>query len=216
MAVLNINPTRMELSKLKKSLEVAARGHKLLKDKRDELMRQFLDMMREEKQLRARVEERIISSQKYLQVSAAMMGEKELKTALLLPKQTVSLKVSEKNVMSVNLPEFEYNMNMADSEIFSYGYAHTSCDLDKAVKIIHEVQSDLIRLARLEKSLGLMAGEIERTRRRVNALEYVMIPNYQETIRYITMKLEESERSNSIRLLKVKDMIIVENLANKD
>ena len=169
-------------------------------------------MMREEKQLRSEVEEKLVSSQKYLRSSAAAMGEKELKTALLLPKQTVSLEISEKNVMSVRLPEFLYKMQGAENDIYSYGYAHTSCDLDRAVTIIFELREKLVRLAALEKSLALMAGEIERTRRRVNALEYVMIPNYRETIRYITMKLDESERSNSIRLLKVKDMIILENI----
>ncbi|MDD6214745.1 MAG: V-type ATP synthase subunit D [Firmicutes bacterium] len=212
MAVLNVNPTRMELSRLKKSLEVALRGHKLLKDKRDELMRRFLEMMREEKKLRAEVEEKLVLSQKYLQSSAATMGEKDLKTALLLPKQTASPEVVENNFMSVRIPEFSYKMHGEENDIFSYGYAHTSCDLDRAVEIIFKLRDKIVRLASLEKSLALMAGEIERTRRRVNALEYVMIPNYHETIRYIIMKLDESERSNSIRLLKVKDMIILEKI----
>lgn len=213
MARINVNPTRMELSKLKKSLATAMKGHKLLKDKRDELMRQFLETVREAKTLREKTEQEIIKSQSYLERAAALMGEKELQTALLLPKQSINLDISSRNVMSVLLPVFS-QQEVKSGDMCSYGFAHTSADLDTAIKLLCGIREELLHLAELEKSAALMAGEIERTRRRVNALEYIMIPDYQETIRYITMKLDENERSNNIRLLKVKDMIIEQNIKN--
>ena len=200
MATTQINPTRMELTRLKKKLVTARRGHKLLKDKRDELMRQFLELVKENKALRKKVENGIASS---------IMGDAEVKTALLVPKQTVTVDVSMKNVMSVEVPKFTYKTRTADeNDIFSYGFATTSADLDNAVKGLSEVFTDMLRLAEVEKACSLMASEIEKTRRRVNALEHVMIPDYTEKIRYITMKLDENERSTQIRLLKVKDMML--------
>lgn len=213
MARINVNPTRMELGRLKKSLAAAQKGHKLLKDERDELMRRFLETVREAKDLRERVDAQILKSQKYLQSAAAQLGPKRLKTALLLPKDSLYTAVDEKSVMSVALPVFTAAPHTENS--YSYGFADTTGDLDTAVNILSDIGGDLLRLAELEKSAELMAGEIERTRRRVNALEYVMIPDYRETIRYIESKLDENERSNSIRLLKVKDMVIRDNLEKK-
>ena len=213
MARINVNPTRMELGRLKKSLAAAQKGHKLLKDERDELMRRFLETVREAKGLRERVDAQILKSQKYLQSAAAQLGPKRLKTALLLPKDSLYTAVDEKSVMSVALPVFTAAPRTENS--YSYGFADTTGDLDTAVNILSDIGGDLLRLAELEKSAELMAGEIERTRRRVNALEYVMIPDYRETIRYIESKLDENERSNSIRLLKVKDMVIRDNLEKK-
>lgn len=213
MAQLNVNPTRMELTRLKKSLATAVRGHKLLKDKRDELMRQFLDIVRENKVLRERVEEKLSEANRYMAVAGSVMQREALASALLLPKQGVTLKVGTRNVMSVDIPTFEVKTKTeSKNDIFSYGFINTSGDLDKAVMLLSEALDDMLRLAECEKSAQLMASEIEKTRRRVNALEYVMIPNYQDTIKYISMKLDEADRSNTTRLLKVKDMVIADNL----
>lgn len=213
MARINVNPTRMELGRLKKSLAAAQKGHKLLKDERDELMRRFLETVREAKNLREDVEHEIMRSQKYLRSAAAQLGPEKLKTALLLPKDALYTDVDEKSVMSVTMPVFTAMQHSEKS--YSYGFADTVGDLDTAVDIIMDIREKLLHLAELEKGAELMAGEIERTRRRVNALEYVMIPDYLETIKYITAKLDENERSNSIRLLKVKDMVIRDNLEAK-
>lgn len=216
MAILNVNATRMELTNLKRKLNTARRGHKLLKDKRDELMRRFLDTVRENLELRLKVEAAIKSANAYMAVAGSVMQPQELHTALMLPKQEVRIDLEEKNVMSVMIPKFrpEYKSSNAD-DIYSYGYAFTSGELDGAVKALSSVFPDMIRLAETEKSCQLMADEIERTRRRVNALEHVMIPRYEETIRYISMKLDENERSTTTRLMKIKDMMIEQNVNSK-
>lgn len=201
----------MELTRLKKKLVTAIRGHKLLKDKRDELMRQFLDLVRENMELRRKVERGIQSANINFVIAKASMSAEELHTALLAPKQEVSLELEKKNVMSVDIPAFYTKTRTADeNDIYSYGLAFTSGDLDYAVKSLADVFSDMIRLAEVEKSCQLMAAEIEKTRRRVNALEHVIIPETQKNIKYITMKLDENERSTQIRLMKVKDMMMEE------
>lgn len=209
MARLNVNPTRMELSSLKKKLTSAKRGHKLLKDKRDELMRQFMELIRENKQLRSEVEEGISAANRYMAVAGSVMQREVLETALMLPKQEVELEVSEKNVMSVYIPVFSPKYRTGDTDdIYSYGTAFTSVDLDGAISALSEIFPKMIRLAEIEKACQLMADEIEKTRRRVNALEHIMIPDYQETIKFITMKLSENERSTTTSLMKVKDMVL--------
>ncbi len=209
MARLNVNPTRMELSSLKKKLASAQRGHKLLKDKRDELMRQFMNMIKENKQLRSEVEQGIAEANRYMAVAGSVMQREALETALMLPKQEVELEVSEKNVMSVYIPVFDAKFRTSDpDDIYSYGTAFTSVDLDGAVSALSEIFPKMIRLAEIEKACQLMADEIEKTRRRVNALEHIMIPDYQETIKFITMKLSENERSTTTSLMKVKDMVL--------
>ncbi|MBO7396216.1 MAG: V-type ATP synthase subunit D [Ruminococcus sp.] len=209
MARLNVNPTRMELSKLKKKLVSAQRGHKLLKDKRDELMRQFMIMIKENRQLRAEVEAAIAEADRYMAVAGSVMQREALETALMLPKQEVELEVGEKNVMSVYIPVFSPKYRTSDSnDIYSYGTAFTSTDLDGAVNALSDIFPKMIRLAEVEKACQLMADEIEKTRRRVNALEHIMIPDYQETIKFITMKLSENERSTTTSLMKVKDMVL--------
>lgn len=209
MAQTHVNPTRMELTRLKKKLATAIRGHKLLKDKRDELMRQFLELVRENKALRERVEEKIYEANKNFVLARAVMQEEVLNVALLAPKQEVYLETSTRNVMSVDIPVFHYKTKTPDAnDIYSYGYAFTSSDLDDSVKALADVLPDMLRLAECEKSCQLMAAEIEKTRRRVNALEHVMIPRMQENIKYIVMKLDENERSTQIRLMKVKDMML--------
>ncbi|MCR4863423.1 MAG: V-type ATP synthase subunit D [Ruminococcus sp.] len=209
MARLNVNPTRMELSKLKTKLTSARRGHKLLKDKRDELMRQFMNLIKENRRLRSEVEQAISEANRYMAVAGSVMQREVLETALMLPKQEVELNVSEKNVMSVYIPVFETKYRTSDyNDIYSYGTAFTSIDLDGAVKALSEVFPKMIKLAEIEKACQLMADEIEKTRRRVNALEHIMIPDYEETIKFITMKLSENERSTTTSLMKVKDMVL--------
>ena len=211
MAMTQVNPTRMELTRLKKKLVTALRGHKLLKDKRDELMRRFLDLVRFNKELREKVEKGIEEANKKFVLAAAVMNDPALKTALLAPKQSVSVNVSKQNVMSVEIPTFTSKTRTADeNDIYSYGFAFTSSDLDGAVKSLSDILPDMIRLAECEKACQLMAAEIEKTRRRVNALEHVIIPETEESIKYITMKLDENERSTQIRLMKVKDMMLEE------
>ncbi len=213
MAVLNVNPTRMELSRLKKQLNTATRGHKLLKDKRDELMRQFLDMIRETKELRERFEEQLKGVNASFTLASSVMSDEELDTALFMPKQEVYLETGTKNVMSVDIPKYDIKTRTSEkTDIFSYGFASTSFELDNAVSGLSELLPTMLELAEKEKSVKLMADEIEKTRRRVNALEHVLIPRYTETIHFISMKLEESERSSRARLMKVKDMMITKQI----
>ena len=202
---LQVNPTRMELTRLKKKLTTATRGHKLLKDKRDELMRLFLERVRENRKLRLEVEEGIRAANQNFMLARAGMQDAVLNTALLCPKQKVSLECAVENVMSVEVPKFTFHTRTPEQgDLFSYGFAFTSGDLDDAVESLAAVFPAMLKLAESEKSCQLMAAEIEKTRRRVNALEHVMIPQLQETIRYITMKLDENERSTQVRLMKVK------------
>ena len=209
MASSQIIPTRMELSRIKDKLAVARKGHKLLKDKRDELMRQFLIMVRENMELRKHVEEGIRQANVNFIVAKAGMDAETLNTALMAAKQKVTLGVSTKNVMSVNIPVFDVRTKTAsETDIYSYGYAFTSSDLDGAIKSLADIRDDMILLAEKEKACKLMAAEIEKTRRRVNALEHVIIPEAQKNIKYISMKLEETARDNTIRLIKVKDMVL--------
>ena len=209
MASSQIIPTRMELSRIQDKLAVARKGHKLLKDKRDELMRQFLIMVRENMELRKHVEEGIRQANINFIVAKAGMDAETLNTALMAAKQKVTLGVSTKNVMSVNIPVFDVRTKTAsETDIYSYGYAFTSSDLDGAIKSLADIRDDMILLAEKEKACKLMAAEIEKTRRRVNALEHVIIPEAQKNIKYISMKLEETARDNTIRLIKVKDMVL--------
>lgn len=211
MASTQVTPTRMELTRLKKKLVTATRGHKLLKDKRDELMRQFMDLVRENMALREKVEAGIHSANKNFVIAKAGMDEATLNTALMAPKQEVNLEVGKQNVMSVNIPVFDTKTRTADAnDIYSYGFAFTSSDLDGAVKSLADILPDMLKLAEIEKACQLMAAEIEKTRRRVNALEHVIIPETKTNIKYITMKLDENERSSQIRLMKVKDMMLEE------
>jgi V/A-type H+-transporting ATPase subunit D len=213
MAIMNVNPTRMELKRLKKRLETAQRGHKLLKDKRDELMKQFLEIVKENRILRTEVEERIAKANKNFLLARASLSSEAIETAILYPLQTASLSVSTKNIMSVNVPRFTFELSNSDqSAIYPYGFAATSSELDAAIKNLSRVFERMLELAESEKSAQLLAQEIERTRRRVNALEYVMIPDLRDTIKSITMKLEENERGNITRLMKVKDMMIKEQI----
>ena len=216
MAQTVVNPTRMELTRLKGKLKTAQHGHKLLKDKRDELMKQFLDTVREVRTLRAEVEEELMRVHGSFTVASALMSDQALEQALLCPKQSVELDMSFKNIMSVNVPVYEYHTRTDDqSDIFPYGFAATSGELDAAVEALGQVFQRMLQLAQIEKTAQMLAEEIEKTRRRVNALEYVKIPQMLASIKYITMKLDENERSNTIRLMKVKDMILKEALEER-
>ena len=199
----------MELTRLKKKLVTAVRGHKLLKDKRDELMRQFLDKVRENKALREEVETALVSANQNFMLARAGMPDEMLNTALLAPKQELTISAGTQNVMSVEIPDFDFKTRTPDqNDMYSYGFAFTTGDLDDAILSLSEVFPKMLKLAEVEKSCQLMAAEIEKTRRRVNALEHVMIPELQTNIKYITMKLDENERSTQIRLMKVKDMML--------
>ncbi len=216
MAVLNVNPTRMELTRLKKQLNTALRGHKLLKDKRDELMRQFLDTVRETKTLREELEQRIREVHNHFQLASSVMSQEALDAALMFPKQEIFLQVGTKNVMSVDIPSYSYETRTGQpTDIYPYGFASTSFELDDAVSGLADLLPMLLNLAEKEKGVKLMADEIEKTRRRVNALEHVLIPRYQDTIHFIAGKLEENERSSRARLMKVKDMMIEEKITYK-
>jgi V/A-type H+-transporting ATPase subunit D len=216
VARLNVNPTRMVLTSLKKRLRTATRGHKLLKDKRDELMKRFLELARENKVLREQVESMLQEVYGSFTIASAVMSAQVMEEALMYPKQGVSIEVGSKNVMSVDVPVFDFRTSAEDaSNIYPYGYASTSGELDSAIAGLAEVFPVMLKLAAMEKEASLLAQEIEKTRRRVNALEYVMIPQLEETIKYITMKLDENERGNQTRLMKVKDMMLQEAIAEK-
>jgi V/A-type H+-transporting ATPase subunit D len=206
----------MELTRLKGRLKTATRGHKLLKDKRDELMKQFMETVRENRALRAKVEEGLMKAHGSFTVASALMSSEMLEQALMYPKQSVELDMSFKNIMSVNVPVYHFKTQNVDSgDLYPYGFATTSCELDGAVEALSQVFQDMLELARIEKTCQMLAEEIEKTRRRVNALEYVKIPQMQESIKYISMKLDENDRNNTIRLMKVKDMILKESLEQK-
>ena len=207
MARINVNPTRMELTRLKRRLKTATRGHKLLKDKRDEMMRRFVSLVRENAKLRDEVEKALSGALAEFALLGGVMEPAMLEEAVLYPARTVSLEIGRGNIMSVDVPKITIDETSLGDTQLSYGFAETSAQLDGAIAALADVLPQMIRLAEIEKTCNLLADEIEKTRRRVNALEYVMIPDLHETIRYITMKLDENERGSLTRLMKVKDMI---------
>ncbi len=209
MAILNVNPTRMELTKLKKRLATSTRSHKLLKDKQDELMRQFINLIKYNNTLRKEVEAELEGSLKDFVMARAVMSSEFLEEAIACPKEHITVEVGEKNVMSVPVPVMNFKRELEGDEgsIFPYGFANTSSELDDAISKLYSILPKLLELTEVEKSGQLMADEIEKTRRRVNALEYMTIPQLKETIRYIRMKLDENERAATTRLMKVKSMI---------
>ena len=216
MAELRVNPTRMEMKRIQTRYQTARKGHKLLKDKRDELMKQFLDVVREDKLLRERVEEALGKVYQSFTVASALSSPKMLEEALICPKKEGELSVEYKNIMSVTVPEFHLRVHAdGGSDSYNYGLAFTSGELDSSLRELNDILEDLIRLAELEKTAQLLAEEIERTRRRVNALEYILMPQYLETIKSIKMKLDENERGNTTRLMKVKDMMLQAQLTQK-
>ena len=216
MAELRVNPTRMEMKRIQTRYQTARKGHKLLKDKRDELMKQFLDVVREDKALRERVEEALGKVYQSFTVASALSSPKMLEEALICPKKEGELSVEYKNMMSVTVPVFHLRVHAGGgSDSYNYGMAFTSGELDSSLRELNDILEDLIRLAELEKTAQLLAEEIERTRRRVNALEYILMPQYLATIKTIKMKLDENERGNTTRLMKVKDMMLQAQLTQK-
>lgn len=210
MARLNVNPTRMEMSNLKTRLSTATRGHKLLKDKQDELMRRFIELIKENKRLRTEVEEELQGAFKDFLLASAVMSQEMLEEAVSFPKENISVDIKKKNVMSVNVPVMNFMRELEgqdEGSIYPYGFATTSSELDDAIKTLYDILPKLLELAEVEKACQLMADEIEKTRRRVNALEYRTIPDLEETISFIRMKLDENERATITRLMKVKDII---------
>ena len=209
MARLNVNPNRMELSSLKKRLVTSTRGHKLLKDKQDELMRRFIDLVRENNRVRKEVEAELVQAYKDFVLVGAITSPEFLEEAVMFPREEINLEVTMKNIMSVYVPQMTFTRKLEgdDSGIYPYGFSGTSDELDRALAQLFQILPKLLNLGEVEKTCNLMADEIEKTRRRVNALEYRTIPELKETIKYIQMKLDENERSNTIRLMKVKSMI---------
>lgn len=205
-AALRVNPTRMELTRIKRRLVTARRGHKLLKDKRDEMVRQFIALIRENHRLRGEVEKELGFALSGFAMARAVVEPAFMEEALLSPARSIAVDMGIKSILSVRVPTLTTREEDTKTTL-SYGLAETTAQLDGAIESLAGLLPKLIRLAEVEKTCELLADEIEKTRRRVNALEYVMIPQFQETIRFITMKLDENERGNLTRLMKVKDMI---------
>lgn len=205
--MINVNPTRMELSRLKKRLATARKGHKLLKDKRDEMVKQFLEIVKQNRILRRKVEDSLKNIQGGFSIAAALMSKQSLEEALCFPSKSVNIELTSRDIMGVKTPVYNPEYRSTGTTC-PYGYAFTSGELDVAVEQLSDLLPDMIALAQTEKTVMLLADEIEKTRRRVNALENVMIPELESTIKYIRMKLDENERGNLTRLMKVKDMMI--------
>ncbi|ABY93622.1 V-type ATP synthase subunit D [Thermoanaerobacter brockii subsp. lactiethylicus] len=207
MTMIHVNPTRMELTSLKKRLVTAKRGHKLLKDKQDELVKKFLDMVKQNRALREEVEAELIGAFKSFTMARSQMSANVVEESLMIPSAKVSINVKKENIMSVNVPKLEI-LQEESKNLYPYGFANTSAEMDAAIRTLATMLPKMLKLAELEKACQLMADEIEKTRRRVNALEYVLIPQLENTIKYITMKLDENERSSRTRLMKIKEMVM--------
>lgn len=206
---LNVKPTRMELSTLKERLKVAQNGYDLLKDKQDELMRQFIELIKENNRLRNEVEDELSGALGNFVLASSSMNDAFMEEIVALPTKQVNLEIARKNIMSVDVPKMSFSYdddNQKSNNEVKYGYLNTSSELDDAIEVLNDVMPKLLKLSEIEKTCQLMATEIESTRRRVNALEYRMIPNIKETIKYIQMKLDENERASITRMIKVKDM----------
>ena len=208
MAIMNVNPTRMELSRLKERLEVAARGHKLLKDKRDEMVRQYMELIRKNKEIREKVESELEIALENFLMARAVMPPQVLEEAIMYPTQQVELDIDRRNIMNVHVPIIKSRqISQEGISPYPYSFASTSAELDVSINTFSRMLPSMLELAEIEKTCQMLADEIEKTRRRVNALEYVMIPQLENTIKYITMKLDENDRSSRTRLMKVKEML---------
>ncbi|MGE5558963.1 MAG: V-type ATP synthase subunit D [Bacillota bacterium] len=208
---IRVNPTRMELLRLKKRLQVARRGHKLLKDKFDEMMKIFLELIERNREIRQKVEEKLAAAYAGFALAKAVMSPRVLEESILAPGQGRGITPEMQKVFSITAPRFILSAegkrgNGAQGRL-PYSMITTSGELDRAVLLLKNSFEDMIELAEVEKTVELMAAELEKTRRRVNALEYVLIPQLAETIRFISMKLEENERGNLVRLMKVKEIV---------
>ena len=210
MAILNVNLTRIESINMKKSLKTAQRGHKLLKDKLDELIKKIIELVQKNEQLRKKTDEMLTNAYQNFMLAKAVIGEEGIEEALVIPKQAVSVNISENSIMSVKIPQFDFKKEAEENtnNKILYGFAYTTSELDKAIESFSEVSENLLELAQNEKAIELISAEIEKTRRRVNAIENVTIPNYIDTIKYIQLKLSEDERASTSRLMKIKDMLM--------
>ena len=206
MARLNVNPTRMEMTRLKGRLKTAVRGHKLLKDKSDETIRKFMIYIKENKRLREEIEKELGEALRYFMLSSAVTISQVMEEAVAMPSVSLKLETGEMNIMGVDVPTIKILENDV-KELYPYSFASVSAELDGSISNLSKLMEKLVRLAEVEKICNMLADEIEKNRRRVNALEYVLIPQFEETIKYISMKLDENDRSNTVRLMKVKTMI---------
>ena len=203
---LNVNPTRMELRRLKARLKTAARGHKLLKDKSDEMIRRFMIFIKQNKELREELEPQISGALKAFAVARAMALPQETEQALSMPSYKLEIKAETAYVMGLAVPKM--TVNSADNaELYPYSFITTGSGLDDSISRLLGLIQKIVKLAEVEKTCNMLADEIQKNRRRVNALEYILIPQIEETIKYIRMKLDENERGNLIRLMKVKEII---------
>ncbi len=206
MAKMNVNPTRMELRRLKTRLKTATRGHKLLKDKSDEMIRQFMVYVRENKRLREEIEAELSSALKGFTLARAVSSNAVIEEAVMMPATKAEISLSSDNVMSVEVPSISV-VEHEGQDKYPYSFDTVTSELDASICTLSTLLVKLVKLAEVEKTCNMLADEIEKNRRRVNALEYVMIPQIEETIKYINMKLDENERASTIRLMKVKSMI---------
>ena len=205
MALIRVNPTRMEYDKMRKRLRGSQRGYQMLKSKRDDLVKQFVALARKNREMRETIEKKMAAVYGNFMIAEALMGSAALEDALMLPGHQASLEADMQNLIGVNVPVYKLNTK---ADIYPYGFFSTSGEFDIAVEELRELIPQLLELSQIEKSLQLLTHEIEKTRRTVNALEYVRIPNLQQTVKYIRMKLEGNEQSNTTRLMKVKDMMM--------
>ena len=206
MAKMNVNPTRMELRRLKTRLKTATRGHKLLKDKSDEMIRQFMVYVRENKRLREEIEAELSSALKGFTLARAVSSNAVIEEAVMMPATKAEISLSSDNVMSVEVPSISV-VEHEGQDKYPYSFDTVTSELDASIGTLSTLLVKLVKLAEVEKTCNMLADEIEKNRRRVNALEYVMIPQIEETIKYINMKLDENERASTIRLMKVKSII---------
>lgn len=206
---LQVNPTRMELKRLKTRLKTAVRGHKLLKDKSDEMIRRFMEFAKQNKTLREQVEKELSEALTTFIVAKAVSDDAVIQEAVAMPSKTVKLEMDSQNIMSVVVPVMQVKEGESRDK-YPYSFASVTAELDSSIGVLSGLLQKMVKLAEIEKTCNMLAIEIEKNRRRVNALEYVMIPQLEETIKFITMKLDENERSNIVRLVKVKAMIAEE------
>lgn len=206
MARLNVNPTRMELKKLKARLQTATRGHKLLKDKSDEMIRRFTALIKENKRMRAELEAELSDCLGKFVTACAYSSKEEIDKVFSMPVSNVSATFAVRDVMNVEVPSIEVSETKSDAS-FPYAFAEMTSEADYSVEKISRLVGKLLKLAEIEKTVAMLAVEIERNKRRVNALEYIMIPQIEETVKYIKSKLDENERAATTRLMKVKDIL---------
>lgn len=202
--ILSVNPNRMELLKLKRRLELAIRGYKLLKDKRDALIQIFIKLVQENKETREEFDKKIRECMNEFLLATLYMGEDDQNSIFLFPQRKTTVKTEHQNVMSVKVPRFKVK---EEGRLYTYGMIEASPELDNSLKKYHEIVPLMVKMAELDKAIILLTEEIEKTRRRVNALEYVMIPNLEDTIKFITMKLDEMARSTNSAIMRIKEMI---------